>query len=143
MMEPKTGVGRFSTEPGTYHSPPLELGCAAEVSVAITGLKEDVSAMVGENLLRVLERAGGVPPTLDFCYEGTCRLCECEVQGGLKELAIRSDAEEGDVVRACMACIPGGRARIEVDPVEAVLSADEMTMSSEDDDDGVDDDFFV
>jgi hypothetical protein len=70
-------------------------GSAKKVVVSVPGVG-GAEALEGENLLRVLERIGALGPPTPFCFEGTCRLCECEVQGGAKELPIRSDAEEGE-----------------------------------------------
>lgn len=127
------GVERFSNLPGTYHGPAPGPG-AEEVTLLVPGGKPPVRALAGENLLRALEAAGHMHTT-DFCFEGTCRLCECAVKGGASEAPVRGDClEHADVVRACFAAVPSGRPQVEV----SALYFDEPFTDYDGEDDGID-----
>mmetsp|Transcript_20231 Transcript_20231/g.28004 ORF Transcript_20231/g.28004 Transcript_20231/m.28004 type:complete len:110 (-) Transcript_20231:117-446(-) len=103
----------------------------------------EVRAEAGENLLRVVQRAGLLGAQMPLCFEGTCRLCEVHVTGGAKEAPLRGDAEEGEMVRSCMAGVPAGLARVKVCLMEDFQEEDEERSSVTQIDEEDEEDFFV
>ncbi|KAL2610443.1 hypothetical protein R1flu_029016 [Riccia fluitans] len=81
-----------------------------------------VECRAGENLLRVAERCGVTVPNAEFCFEGSCCLCEMEVQGGAVEVGYRADTSGADLIRSCICPVPKGRKIVDVN----VLSEDNV-----------------
>jgi ferredoxin len=74
-------------------------------------------AVVGESLAAVAERAG-VESIPYGCHTGSCGVCEVELRRYAAE-GPGGEGEGGDpavvVVRACVAVVPAGASRVEID----------------------------
>lgn len=93
----------------------------SEVNVAIKFVSDDVLTMAkpGENLWAVAERCGVSIPL--SCGRGDCGSCEMEV----KKWNLDGSQAGTSVVRTCIAAVPPGYDRLEIDAMEdAIWGAD-------------------
>ncbi|KAL3147662.1 hypothetical protein ABBQ32_002415 [Trebouxia sp. C0010 RCD-2024] len=110
---PKTGlVGpeRFldSAAPGTYYGSSEHSDEKIEVVFEMdAGRQLTIEAPVGSNLLRAAETAGAIKLNRDFCFEGSCELCQFEVVAGAQELGSKAQPGKQELVRGCLTPIPG------------------------------------
>ncbi|KAL3130617.1 hypothetical protein ABBQ38_008011 [Trebouxia sp. C0009 RCD-2024] len=110
---PKTGLvgpARFldSAAPGTYHDSSEH--CDDKIDIVFemdAGRQLTIQAPVGSNLLRAAEAAEAVKLNRDFCFEGSCELCQFEVEAGAQELGSKAQPGEQELVRGCLTPIPG------------------------------------
>lgn len=109
---PKRGVvgpERFqeSALPGTYFWSGDQHGKKIEIFFD-TGTDDQLSIHVpaGSNLLRAAELAGAIKLNRDFCFEGSCELCQLEVEGGAQELGPKAQPGNQELVRGCITAVP-------------------------------------
>eukprot|EP00898_Chlorokybus_atmophyticus_P002959 jgi/Chlat1/3664/Chrsp24S00801 len=118
FSSPKTGaVGierhKEKAEPGTYWGEQGAGGDVVSVTFDNGADQVQITAEVGENLLRVAERAGVFYANDDFCFEGSCNLCEMEVEGGAQEVGYRAMGTN-ELVRSCLCPVPRDRQKVQV-----------------------------
>lgn len=110
---PKSGlVGpeRFldSAVPGTYYGSTQPSDEKIDVVFEMdAGRQLTIQAYVGSNLLRAAEAADAVRVNRDFCFEGSCELCQFEVEAGAHELGSKAQPGKQELVRGCLTPIPG------------------------------------
>ncbi|KAL0040756.1 hypothetical protein WJX79_004447 [Trebouxia sp. C0005] len=93
--------------PGTYFGPNDQCAESIEIQFQIgTDDELGIHVPVGSSLLQAAELSGAVKPNRDFCFEGSCELCQLEVKDGAQELGPKAQHGVQELVRSCLTAVP-------------------------------------
>ncbi|KAL0023329.1 hypothetical protein WJX77_007937 [Trebouxia sp. C0004] len=93
--------------PGTYFGPNDQCADSIEIQFQIgPDVQLGIHVPVGSSLLQAAELSGAVKLNRDFCFEGSCELCQLEVKDGAQELGPKARHGLQELVRSCLTAVP-------------------------------------